>query len=67
MKRTGNSILNKAKYSNNTDEWYTDYKIIEKEVIHYEVDKLLPVNHLAESKSKNIFSNIKQRNEKIMQ
>jgi len=29
-----------------------------KEVIHYEVDKLLPVNHLAESKSKNIFSNI---------
>ena len=29
-----------------------------KEVIHYEVDKLLPVNHIAESKSKNIFSNI---------
>ncbi len=29
-----------------------------KEVIHYEVDKLLPVNHLAQSKSKNIFSNI---------
>ena len=36
MKTTGNSILNKAKYSNNTDEWYTDYKTIEKEVIHYE-------------------------------
>ncbi|MCT7502005.1 adenine-specific methyltransferase EcoRI family protein [Aliarcobacter cryaerophilus] len=36
MKGTGNSILNKAKYSNNTDEWYTDYKTIEKEVIHYE-------------------------------
>lgn len=35
MKTTGNSILNKAKYSNNTDEWYTDYKTIEKEVIHY--------------------------------
>jgi len=33
---TGNSILNKAKYSNNTDEWYTDYKTIEKEVINYE-------------------------------
>ena len=32
----GNSILNKAKYSNNTDEWYTDYKTVEKEVIHYE-------------------------------
>lgn len=31
-----NSILNKAKYSNNTDEWYTDYKTIEKEVINYE-------------------------------
>jgi len=33
--KTGNSILNKAKYSNNTDEWYTDYKTIEKEVTHY--------------------------------
>lgn len=32
----GNSILNKAKYNNSTDEWYTDYKTIEKEVIHYE-------------------------------
>ncbi len=28
----GNSILNKARYSsNNTDEWYTDYKTIENE------------------------------------
>lgn len=36
VSKTGNSILNKAKYSNNTDEWYTDYKTIEKEVIHYE-------------------------------
>ncbi len=36
MKRIGNSILNKAKHSNNTDEWYTDYKTIENEVIHYE-------------------------------
>jgi len=35
ISRTGNSILNKAKYSNNTDEWYTDYKTIEKEIIHY--------------------------------
>ncbi len=32
----GNSILNKARYSNNTDEWYTDYKTIEDEVSHYE-------------------------------
>lgn len=33
----GNSILNKARYSsNNTDEWYTDYKTIENEVKHYE-------------------------------
>lgn len=33
----GNSILNKAKYnSNNTDEWYTDYRTIENEVNHYE-------------------------------
>ena len=33
----GNSILNKAKYSsNNTDEWYTDYKTIENEISHYE-------------------------------
>ena len=32
----GNSILNKAKYSDNTDEWYTDYKTIENEICHYE-------------------------------
>lgn len=32
----GNSILNKAKYSDNTDEWYTDYKTIEDEIVHYE-------------------------------
>lgn len=33
----GNSVLNKAKYSsNNTDEWYTDYSTIEKELVHYE-------------------------------
>lgn len=31
----GNSILNKAKYSDNTDEWYTDYKTVEDEVSHY--------------------------------
>lgn len=31
----GNSILNKAKYSDNTDEWYTDYKTVEEEVKHY--------------------------------
>lgn len=30
-----NSILNKAKYSDNTDEWYTDYKTVEEEVNHY--------------------------------
>lgn len=35
VSQIGNSILNKAKHSNNTDEWYTDYKTIEKEVIHY--------------------------------
>lgn len=36
ISKIGNSILNKAKYSNNTDEWYTDYKTIEKEVVNYE-------------------------------
>jgi len=36
ISQTGNSILNKAKHSKNTDEWYTDYRTIEKEVIHYE-------------------------------
>lgn len=34
---TGNSILNKAKYSsNNTDEWYTTYETISQEIVHYE-------------------------------
>ena len=31
----GNSILNKAKYTGNTDEWYTDYNTIDKEVPYY--------------------------------
>ena len=31
----GNTILNKAKNSSNTDEWYTNYETIEKEVINY--------------------------------
>lgn len=31
----GNSILNKAKYTENTDEWYTDYKTVEEELSHY--------------------------------
>lgn len=30
-----NSILNRAKYSGNTDEWYTDYKTVEEEVSQY--------------------------------
>lgn len=30
-----NSILNKARYSENTDEWYTDYKTVEAELAHY--------------------------------
>ncbi len=30
-----NSVLNKAKYSENTDEWYTDYKTVAEEVCHY--------------------------------
>lgn len=32
---SGNSILNKAKYSGNTDEWYTDYTTVEEEISHY--------------------------------
>jgi len=32
---SGNTILNKAKHSNNTDEWYTDYKTVNEEVTHY--------------------------------
>lgn len=31
----GNAILNKAKYTNDTDEWYTTYETIENEVSHY--------------------------------
>ncbi|MFI3169377.1 MAG: adenine-specific methyltransferase EcoRI family protein [Faecalibacterium sp.] len=31
----GNSILNKAKHSEDTDEWYTSYETIEKELCHY--------------------------------
>ncbi len=31
-----NSILNNAKYSNNTDEWYTTYETIAEELAHYE-------------------------------
>ena len=35
--KSGNSILNSAKYSaDNTDEWYTPYEIIAEELIHYE-------------------------------
>lgn len=30
-----NSILNRAKHSENTDEWYTDYKTVEEEVNQY--------------------------------
>ena len=32
---SNNSILNKARYSENTDEWYTDYATVESEVSHY--------------------------------
>lgn len=36
MYRSGNSILNSAKYSSdNTDEWYTTYETIAEEVLHY--------------------------------
>lgn len=31
----GNAILNKAKHTNNTDEWYTDYKTVDEEVTQY--------------------------------
>ena len=31
-----NSILNNAKYSTNTDEWYTTYETIAEELAHYE-------------------------------
>ncbi len=32
---SNNSILNNAKYSDNTDEWYTTYEIIDEELSHY--------------------------------
>lgn len=32
---SGNSILNKARYSENTDEWYTDYDTVRDEVSRY--------------------------------
>lgn len=31
----GNSILNIAKYTEDTDEWYTDYSTVESELSHY--------------------------------
>jgi len=31
----GNTILNKAKHTHNTDEWYTDYKTVYEEVTQY--------------------------------
>lgn len=31
----GNSTLNKAKYTDNTDEWYTDYETIKRELVNY--------------------------------
>lgn len=43
----GNSILNKAKYSKNTDEWYTDYSTVESELSHYSnqfYDKIILCN-----------------------
>lgn len=33
---SGNSILNNAKYSADTDEWYTTYETIAEEMSHYE-------------------------------
>lgn len=36
MQKSGNSILNSAKYSSdNTDEWYTTYETIAEELVHY--------------------------------
>lgn len=32
---SGNSILNNAKYSSDTDEWYTTYETIAEELAHY--------------------------------
>ena len=37
VSRSGNSILNSAKYSaNNTDEWYTTYDTVAEELSHYQ-------------------------------
>ncbi len=37
VNKSGNSILNNAKYSSdNTDEWYTTYETIAEELAHYE-------------------------------
>ena len=36
MSMVGNSILNNAKYSSNTDEWYTTYETVADEMSHYE-------------------------------
>lgn len=37
LRKSGNSILNNAKYSSdNTDEWYTTYDTIAEEVAHYQ-------------------------------
>lgn len=33
---SNNSILNNAKYSTDTDEWYTTYETIAEELVHYE-------------------------------
>lgn len=44
---SGNSILNKARYSENTDEWYTDYKTVLEELSHYKeqfFDKIVLCN-----------------------
>ena len=32
----GNTILNHAKYTFDTDEWYTTYETIQDELIHYQ-------------------------------
>lgn len=37
IRKSGNSILNSAKYSSdNTDEWYTTYETIAEELSHYQ-------------------------------
>lgn len=48
INKTGNSILNNAKYSaDNTDEWYTTYETIAEELSHYKnqfIDKVVLCN-----------------------